>query len=211
LGEDTADIISESGAVNSEKLAALKKSDPIKFAIAVRQAQRLEEMVGEAHKLFNGLVGFDEKNVLHAELGNFAIYKERELLSRPTTERKDAQGRAFAAKEDYDKMSAADRAKHWTFSESDLAAMLCHDFSASTPRMIEEEDKRFKAIAIARGLITEAPEKPAKPAEKDDTDADADDGDKPRSPTIPGEARAPKGKSISESSGKDAFIKAFIG
>jgi hypothetical protein len=224
LGDDYKDVLDESGEVNVTALKALRETDPIKHDIAVTMAATAEGVAQTIYKLANGLEKYDPNNPAHSDLGKFAVQQESAMRSRPAEDQLDDEGRRFARKNDYDKMTPEKRAKHWTYSPDEIAFMAVHEIVKGTKRQLEAEQEKFTRQARARGFIVEDP-KPAVGTQRGAPlrpPIDDDDGEtigrapvsKPLSPSIstsPKLAANRNAKGNSEENGQTRFMSKFLG
>jgi hypothetical protein len=228
LGDDYADIVAENGAVNAEKFKALETTDPVIHSILVTQAQGLETITAESHKILSNLVPFDKNNPVHATLDNFVVSKEQQLLKKPKDEQLNQAGKPFLSSTDYYKLPVKDRENFWTFSKADVETLLVMATTKQAKKLIAAETAKFEAMCKAKGIAIPAKAAPAAkpaangakpaPVNRYETPAEADeakaveDTDKPNSPTTAHSPRiAANGKSREETDGVSLFGKRFVG
>lgn len=152
FGDEYADVVSETGAVDRTKLSELEKKDPDAYLLQLQSADRLDVFVNHSYALINGLMDFNPDNKVHVYLSNFALSKEKELMKRAPNERVDGQGRSFIARSEFHKLSEEQQQRHWTFSVTDLSMLLADEESGRVSRVIQDEELKFKRRAEARGL-----------------------------------------------------------
>ena len=213
---DFAKVFDEKGVLNVKHMEGLRDSDPLKFSIILTAAQRLENLVSENYKLFNGLVPYIESNPVHQAISKFAISKEQQLTAKPANEQLDDRGRLFKTAAEFYKLPVDQRNRYWTFSREDLDLMMASTQIKYAKTTISAEEKRFDSIAKARGLkkgdaasASAAPAaRPAEEAEEEVVD------DKPASPSARGTPRVAVVAGAGGNGSKnplDLFIKSFLG
>lgn len=200
VGDEYAGLVGEDGKANPAVFEKLNAEDPVKTEIIVSSADLVEKLVAANYALFNRLENFDGQNPLHRSISGFMLQKEAELLAKPAAEQLDAQGRKFMAAADYHNPKTADatRAKHWTFGQKDVEALLVHGIYNQAKAQIANEDQKFEKRVKARGYAppqggSPAPAAPiVKPAPK--AEDDDDENGKPNTPEVaPQPARLPGG------------------
>ena len=222
MGEAFKEAVRD-GAINGEFLEDLKKSDPDTHAIVVGAAAATEAAAAAIFALSNDLVQFNPKNELHAQLGAFALNRERAMMARPEEERLDDSGRAFATKAEFEKMSPEQREQHWTFSPEDLTYMVTQRYVKQAQQNLEAEEKKFERRAKAKGLLKDEETPPAgksrssKSAEDEDEDDSNTGQSGSRKPVSPSSFASPR---MASSGGKkgggpqtavDRFVGKFLG
>lgn len=182
LGDDVADFVKPDGSVNSERVEALRASDPEGLEIRVRAAQALDVEVSEIYKLYNGLTKNDPaNNVIHRNLNQFAASKEQELSSKPMQAKMNAEGQEFLPAARYYAMPVAERANYWTFSGSELAFLRAKELADITRKRLELNEERHRAWAKARGIQLDEPNpKPDSPGAGGESRMAALDGPAPK-------------------------------
>ena len=224
MGDDFKEVITDSGDVNPERLKAIAEEDPVKHDIAVAAADAVERTAATIYMLAHQLANFDPKNSAHAGLAQFALTQEEALLKRPSAERFNDEGLAFARKAEYDRMPKEQRAKHWTFTAEDLTFLATRAIAKQAKADLAAEDAKFTKRARARGLIAEEQASPPGTGQSQNARRGLDDDDdegsgagrnlKPQSPTISSSPKLAAGNSANRNSGKnsaDRFLAKFIG
>ena len=223
--ETLADVLRADGTVDSEKLTAMQKENPTRFKVATIAADRVENLTGNMYKLLNGLEAFDDKNEVHKKLVDFALTKERELMERPETDRRDQKGREFKPRKEYRALKPEDRDKYWTFNATDFGYLLAFDEASKAKAYLDAREEEFRQEAEARGI--KLPEKTEKTAqtlpdkktnlqngeEEEEQFENNDNGGKPHSPSTHSEpkvaARAGK-DGAAPVTGVESFLKRQI-
>ena len=224
MGDDFKEVITDSGDVNPERLKAIAEEDPVKHDIAVAAADAVERTAATIYMLAHQLANFDPKNSAHAGLAQFALTQEEALLKRPSADRFNDEGLAFARKAEYDRMPKEQRAKHWTFTAEDLTFLATRAIAKQAKADLAAEDAKFTKRARARGLIAEEQASPPGTGQSQNARRGLDDDDdegsgagrnlKPQSPTISSSPKLAAGNSANRNSGKnsaDRFLAKFIG
>lgn len=223
LGDDLADIVDESGNVNSTKLEELAKADPEGVRLMVDAARAIDVETAEIHKLYAGLVENDVKgNPVHRNINAFVAGMEQELMKRPLQERVNADGKDFLPAVKYWNLPKAEREKYWTFNEHDVKYMRVTDIAASVQKRIAQQEESFMRWARARGLpVGDEPKAPAAelqsgagPDGADDVGAPESASEKPQSPSDTGGPRMAAARRRGEENAQSAvsvFANRFLG
>lgn len=123
----------ELGKIDLKK-RKLRDEDPLAEAAVRPYLPALAAMTAELVKAFTpGLnYQFRDDNPLHTEIVRSIYGYENELLKLPSEQQLADDGRRLAAIEDYNKMSPAEKAKHWTIwmEPNAVRALLVRDFAA---------------------------------------------------------------------------------
>lgn len=213
-GPEFEGIVNEKGIVDQKKVAELATKDPVTMPMRIEAAIALDNDVRVIYALMSELVDFNDKDPHHNELANFAHEAEQRLLQRPKEDQLDADGRAFATSVTYTAMSKEDRARHWTFSATDLAAIRAADNARKTKATIDAEEEKLKRFAEARGYKLEQKQGETGQERTDETPpAPDDDDDKPISPSLSTETKlANRGGKGADgpTSGVEAFVDRFL-
>lgn len=187
MGDGFTDVLDENGQLNPKALAELKTSDPLAHDIAVNGAAFVEALATEVYLLDNGLADYDKANQNHQFLSDFSLSAEQKMAARSPEKQLDDQGRRFLPRGEYNKLSATDAAKHWTFSYEDLGYLIAADIAKKTAAHLQSEEEKFSARAKARGLLNgdkslplKSQRQAAKPPEPEE-----ELDEKPLSPTTP--------------------------
>ena len=155
LGDEFAAAVEKDGQINREVLVALKEADPVKHDIGVAAMQAAEQGAAVIHMLSTGLEKHNPANPAHAQLAMFARQQERAILARPADNRVNDEGLAFAARDDYERMTPADKRRHFVLSPEDLKTLWTYDVARRAKADLQREDEKFSARAKARGLISD--------------------------------------------------------
>lgn len=100
-------------------------------------------------------VAFDPKNPAHVQYANFFHDVESRFIGQ-----QDESGKMFARREDYEKMSAGEMARHWYLTTQMIGAELVGDASKAIAERIETEKDRLKKFAEANGYVRGAQNPP---------------------------------------------------
>lgn len=96
-------------------------------------------------------VAFDPENPAHAQYANFFHEAESRFIGQ-----QDENGKMFARRADYEKMSAGEMSRHWYLTTQMVGAELVGDASKAIAERIETEKNRLKKFAEANGYVREA-------------------------------------------------------
>jgi hypothetical protein len=225
MGDQFKDLLKEDGSVDKAVEQKAMDADPITAQIVISGANTVETYTGDCHALFNNVIDYNAKNPVHAQIANFALEKERQLLKKTPKEQRDEKGRRFVPAADYWKMPEADRQKCWTFSENDVNLMLTAAIVKQTKQQIQAEEDKFARRAKARGLdlngsAADKAKENGKVAEEkvvekkpEDEEEEIVETEKPRSPSA---APGPRGAGAEIDKNKPAegvtkFVTGFLG
>lgn len=230
LGEDYADVIKD-GKVDPEALKTRAEADPVAAQITESHAAMVERETYVVHMLSRGLPvparneeEANANNAIGQDMGRFAVWRENAMLAKPEAERVSDDGRKFVAKKDYDRMTKAEREKHWTYSPEEILYMRLRWRAKLAKQQLAEEDKKFTSRAKAKGLLKGEEDRPRpatkKPTKTEEVEEEEDDlaagerGRKPDSPSAPSSPKvAPKGGKPGDDgkNNADRFVASVIG
>lgn len=182
-----ANLVSENGAVNQESLKKMHEADPVAFEIRIQAANSLRHESREIYKLWNGLETPDDRNPVHNAIDAFGREIESELLALPKEQQRDAKGRPFIPLAQYLKLPKEQQDAAWSFTNpADLISIRAQRLAGRVAKAIEEEEKKFIAMAKARGIAVPARTgTPEKPAGSLGSENDEPSDEKPHSPSSP--------------------------
>lgn len=129
-----------------------------------------------------GRIAYDSKNQRHQQWAAFLMAKEDQMAGM-----QDQQGRTFATRAEYSRMSEPQRSRHWYLTADDLASELVNDAVDAVKKRISSERERVEKLAEAMGFTRQAASKPAsqtpKKQESKPAPDDASSAAKPVSPS----------------------------
>jgi len=192
-GDAAAEALNPDGTVDPAKLADL---DPVKADVLQRSANVAVAIGTEIERLFNGTVTYDSANRMHKDISAFALATEAAMLARPTTDQTQ-DGKQFAPAGKYHAMSAAQRAKHWTFTAPDLRYLAVQDLKTGAEKLLADREKEFSTWAEKKGMAAKTPPADAAKVVKPTT--------KPQSPTATVEPKTAGAKGQSGSKAQQAM------
>lgn len=192
VGDDFGKLIKEDGSVDKEVFAALEKADPVGLNVTLHYAEKIVEPVAaEIYKLSEGLVEFNPKNRMHADIGAFATQQEDAILQLPPEKHVDGRGRRFATSEEWAKLTPEQRSRRWYLSAERLTQLWTAEKAAEAKQIATAEREKIKKYAGAyAGTGAANPPNAAEQAkpkpgeEEEETGLDADG--KPISPSTTG-------------------------
>ena len=186
MGDNFASVLDDKGQLNPKALVELKAADPVAYDTAVSGAAFVENMATEVFLLDNGLTDFDQNNPDHKFLNEFSVSAEERMLLRPA-EKQAHEGRRFLPRHEFNKLSAREQARHWTFSYEDLGYLLAARIAKRTQAHLQAEEEKFTAVARSRGLLQPEQSLPVKSTRQAAKPADIEEeqDDKPLSPSTP--------------------------
>lgn len=195
VGDEFGKLLKEDGSVDKEVAAALEKSDPIGLNVTLHYAEKIVEPVAaELYKLSEGLVEFDPKNRMHADIGAFATQQEDAILQLPTEKHFDGRGRKFATSEEWAKLTPEQRGKRWILTAAQLTKLWTAEKAAEAKEFANQEREKIKKYAPAYAGTGAAnpqrePEQRRETVVEEDEETGLDTNGKPISPSTTG---APK-------------------
>lgn len=224
MGETFAGIVDENGNFDPAKAKAIADADPVTFGIRLEAAKALDAEVAELYKLMGvpglkddagnpaeyGLVEFDPKNPIHANLDKFANEQEQAMKRLPEADQRDSEGRSFLPYADYYKLNPKQRAAFWTFTATDLAMLRAKNLAETAQKIITTEEDKYRQWAKARGINIETESgKHKQDADPEPAEETVGAVEKPASPSgsIESKLAASKtGSSPQPTSGAKAFV-----
>lgn len=162
LGDDFGKVLDADGNINTAEIKRLCDENPI-YEKVFPLALKVEQVSGELLKIARGHVDMDEKNPLHREIVDYAGKQEQIFAKLPDEQKFNQDGKMFATSDQWEKMTKAQRAKHWVLTDRDFSSLYAMDASLAAKKIIEGEEGQFKRMAEKRGLTK--PAEAAKPAE----------------------------------------------
>lgn len=87
---------------------------------------------------------FDPKNAVDMEIARQLHSFEQEMLHPGNQKRQVRNGKTFATRADYAKMSPEERAKHWTFSDTQILKMQGARLMRDTVKQLDQYNESFK-------------------------------------------------------------------
>lgn len=189
VGDDFGKLLKEDGSVDREVFEALDKTDPVGLSVTLHYAEKIVEPVAaEIYKLSEGLVSYDPKNRLHADIGEFATRQEEAILAMPEEKLLDGRGRRFATSEEWAKLSEKERAGRWFLTADRLTKLFTAEKAKEAKEFANAEREKIKKYAGAysgqpAATTVKTPATTAKKAgEEEDENLENDNG-KPSSPS----------------------------
>jgi len=139
----------------------LEEADPLTAEELVRTLDVLSPRIETAIQLDDpkGRILFDPKrNPEHQQWLQFLFEKEEQFSGQ-----KDEQGKLFATRNEYAKLSEAQRSRRWYLTADHLVSEMVVDAAASAKQNIERERERMKRMAARLGYVP-AEQKNGEPA-----------------------------------------------
>lgn len=221
IGGEFDGLVLENGTLDPAKEKALAASDPDLYNATIGSAIRLDNLVEQAYLLKKGLIDFaaqppseqlkaTDRKAYDAEmakfndhqyLAGFALDQEKIMLAKPLEGQVNNAGQQFKPAAEYYKLPLADRERHWTFNEADLAALLAWDEGKKMKAFITAEEERFNRKAAARGM---APKESVLAGKPDDKEKPPVEEEEPAKPNV--ESEEDNGSPTSTASPKSATI-----
>jgi hypothetical protein len=139
----------------------LEEADPLTAEELVRTLNVLSPRIETAIQLDDpkGRIPFDPKrNPAHQQWLQFLFEKEEQFAGQ-----KDQKDRLFATRNEYAKLSEAQRSRRWYLTADHLVSEMVVDASESAKQNIEQERERMKKMAAKLGYVP-AEQKNGEPA-----------------------------------------------
>lgn len=125
----------------------IETESPIEAPIVQKTLNEYADKAEMAVSLMQGVVDFDKSNALQRELKDF-LKKQGDILERKPPEKTKRNGKAFVHPAKYDPSDNTT----WTFTQSDVLAMLKNKALKEANRRIDQEKKRFDLYAKRKGI-----------------------------------------------------------
>lgn len=150
LGDEFDGILSEDGAIVAEKLDLIADAPFVKRVLegTAKQAKEFAEAVVIA---FNG-----GQTPLLPEVERFCIWAEQKKSQAPEAEQRDDQGRMFAKRADYFKMTPAEQKKHWLLDAETAITMRNDEFLRAAKAGIDDARAIAAEVEAHKGKLGKA-------------------------------------------------------
>jgi len=173
LAKESADELAAAVAGEGITLKKLEAEDPFAFREVKRASEEMATIAKEAVRLFSpdSTTPLDPKNPVHGVLFNRLLAYEGEIQRLEPEDRVKAgpNGRPlqFATLADFQEMSAAQQAKHWTLAMEPVAmkSLLVRDLAAEVNKEISAAEKAAEA-RLGKKSVQKPPVSPATTAAK---------------------------------------------
>ncbi len=179
VGDDVFESIKTNGFTKFEE------SDPVTAAVLTESLGNLQPIIETIIQIDDpkGRFKIDPKNPLHQQWNNILVQGESLCAGRA-----DEQGRKFATRQQYSKMSDAERQNHWYLTPEHLVQGVV-DWTAKTAAdIIKKEKEKISKAALAMGFVPKEQVKPKTDATKEEKpvaeEKPASTVVKPVSPTV---------------------------
>ena len=135
--------------IDEKGLEEAEKTDPLTFDKISQAADTLSAMVYELeqNQSESGLFAPNGKNQTHGVVSEFVKGREAYVKSLPQSSQ-TWNGRAFASNAEYNRMSKADRGRHWTIDANLAKAELIKEISSSVNSEIEQSRKMLERYGV---------------------------------------------------------------
>lgn len=129
----------------------LKEADPLAYEVLNTAASDLQFHVTELHNIVSRPGYYNPQNAAHRNLSGFIEQQEAHIKGLPGGQQM-FEGKAFATRSDYQAMSPALRARHWTLTEPDVVHMLTQATTARATQTLKNERSRIESMAVKYGF-----------------------------------------------------------
>lgn len=135
------------------ELVKLKDEDPMGFDIAIQVASDALPFVSEVTRLWKskGAVKAEENNPLHRYIHDYAG-KMMEMIKALPAEEQLRDGKKFATWQEFNALTQAQQANHWTVTEQDLIERKMLDAQEIARERFANEDKKLSSWAKRKGM-----------------------------------------------------------
>jgi hypothetical protein len=135
--------------IDEKGLEEAEKTDPLTFDKISQAADTLSAMVYELeqNQSESGLFAPNGKNQTHGAVSEFVKGREAYVKSLPQSSQ-TWNGRAFASNAEYNRMSKADRGRHWTIDANLAKVELIKEISSSVNSEIEQSRKMLERYGV---------------------------------------------------------------
>lgn len=150
LGDEFDGILAEDGSIVEEKLDLIADAPFVKRVLesTAKQAKDFAEAVVIA---FNG-----GQTPLLPEIERFCIWAEQKKAQAPEAEQRDENGRMFAKRADYFKMTPAEQKKHWLLDAETAITMRNDEFLRAAKAGIDDARAVAAEVEAHKGKLGKA-------------------------------------------------------
>lgn len=126
------------------------EEDPLTAEALANAVGQLQPLIETAIQLDDpkARIKFNPDNEIHREWNRLMLEKEAQFAGAENDD-----GKKFATRADFSKMSAAERSKHWYLTTEHLIESLIDDTSETVKSTVEKEKERQKKIALSLGFV----------------------------------------------------------
>jgi len=126
----------------------LKKTDPVAYQEIGKIVKPMADMVQTIIEIDDpkGRIPIDLENPAHKEWAKFITEKENQYVGSDNDD-----GKLFATRADYIRMSEAQRARHWFLTTETLLTEYAADMAKKVAEAIKSERERIAAVAESLG------------------------------------------------------------
>lgn len=186
-------------------IQTLDEKNPLLADVMVHVHNETKPVLEATVRLFRGIDKADDQNPVHQKVFSLISEIEQQVSRLPIKDRYHEDGRLFATQEQYSKMSASERQRHWYVDEYAVSHFVKGQAIGQTKKVYEAERQRIERYSKGQSR-TEAP----KPAKAEET------APKPvvASPSVSGRATLPgDGTPVVEkpTNGKGWFFNRYLG
>ncbi len=125
-------------------------------------AARASNFASATYALMNGLIAEDKDNGVHMQVRKVSEDMRRKLAAVPPEESEDNEGRRYIDPAQYDRLSRANKAQHWTIGVEDVVEFANSIIAGQAKAHAEAEEKKMENYAKSKGFEIKKPA--AKPA-----------------------------------------------
>ncbi len=193
-----------------EALKTLGEKNELLADVVIEVHNSTKPALEAAVRLFRGVDRPDpQNNPAHVRVFSVINEAEKRIAGLPVKDRYNDDGQLFATQEDYAKMSASEKARHWYIGERETVALLRGQALSQAKTQYEHETKRFEAYNKRRNS-TQPAQQPEEKKHEMPNNHRADNGSPSVSGrgTLPGDGQSAATKPLS---GKDSFFSRIIG
>jgi hypothetical protein len=142
-----------------EGLKKLQNTHPIEAQVASEIYGETAELGKELIRLHSGVSQVDlDNNPVHQKLGDTVVRFGEDMMKLPEDQRQ-RDGKDFIPRDKFVQLPEADRANHWTFSNSDVLKLMATDMKLRIDSKIQtlraQQEETEKAIFAKYGVTLE--------------------------------------------------------
>lgn len=167
LGGDFSELKGAKGQLSNEAVEKLYAENPIYRKVVEPIERDVAAVSGELMKIARNHIELTADNPLHRKIVDYISKQEAEFDKLPDDQKVNQHGKIFTTSDKWEKMTKAQRDRHWVLTDRDFASLYAADASVVAKKLIEREEGDFKTVAEKRGFkpVAAAPLKEEKAPE----------------------------------------------
>lgn len=178
-------------ARNPAKLQALSETNPIAAEVVLSVHQAFSPLMAANIAIHQGTTKVDPQNRAHIELFKIAKDVEERTAAAPVEQRIDSNGREFATRSQYNKMTAEQQSRHWYVDQDVLSYILAQKAANQSKQWFDATLAKHQKWAKASGLKTSNASTSTQSEETEDDVPTVPKAIRNQSPPVPGRGQVP--------------------